>query len=192
MVTTEEIKSTMEKVWSLTKEDYKKLGSFKHWKDFSLTPDQSEEDIRFCAVVSAVTERKCNPLCYTYICEKQNMTDDLIKELMFLSSGVFRTDLYTPENIEVVSSIISIYNYRTRNILEQWKFINWLYSEGKISDNMMDRLNEFGGKPITDCLDWYALSKNSKYISREFYQKFKLQFNIAPFAYSPEVALRED
>ena len=135
MVTNEQIKEVLDRFDAMTSTELRELGSIKHWKEFSLTEGQSEEDIRFCAVVDAETNSKVQPICFSYISEHQAMTDDFVKELMFLTSGLYSREAYTPENIEIVVNIISVYNMRKRNIFEQWNYIDSLVSEEKSQKN---------------------------------------------------------
>lgn len=182
MVTNEQIKEVLDKFDAMTSTELRELGSIKHWKEFSLTEGQSEEDIRFCAIVDAETNSKVQPICFSYISEHQTMTDDFVKELMFLTSGLYSREAYTPENIEIVANIISVYNIRKRNIFEQWNYIDSLVGEGKISKELKENLSRRSRtNPIYDRLDWYGILKNSRLLSPEFMQKFSGLLSVTPF-----------
>lgn len=183
MVTNEQIKKVLDRFDSMSMEELKDIGSLKHWKEFSLTENQSEEDIRLCAVIDAETKGKISPICYSYISEHQKMTDDFVKELMFLTSCLYSRETYTPENIEIVSDIISVYNSRKRNINEQWLYIGTLIGSGVVSESLIKALSQCRkNSPITDRLDWYGIAKNNKYLTKEFIDHFKILIFTTPYA----------
>lgn len=189
MVTPKQVEDTKKRIDATTNEELKEFASLKHWKDFSLTEDQPEEDIRFFAVLNACEkkyvkngkEQSCNPLCFSYICEHQNLTDDMIEELMFLSSGIFSWDYYDAQCIKIVADIISVYNFKIKNLDDQKDRIKYWLESGTINNiffelKLKDCLSS--KSPIIDKLDWYNLSKNCRFLSKEFMKKYKNLFEI--------------
>lgn len=189
MVTREQVEETRKRVDLVTSEELKEYNSPKFWKDFSLTEGQSEEDIRFFAALGACAKKYtkhgkevvCDPICYSYISEHQNLTGDMVEELMFLSSGIFSWDYYEAKYIKIVADIISVYNYKTRNLEEQKDRIRDYIRSGEIDNQAFeDKLYEClaSKSPIVDRIDWYNLSKNRRLLSDEFIKKYMNLFEI--------------
>lgn len=91
----------------------------KDWAEFSLTP-HSEYDIRMRALASKAIFDDNAFICYAYISYSQNMSEDFIEELMFISSKLFDFDYYNKQSIDAVVRIIDAecqYD-EIRNILE--------------------------------------------------------------------------
>lgn len=199
MVTREQVEETRKRIDLAISTELKEYNSVKHWKEFSLTEGQSEEDIRFFAVLGACGKKfvdrgkevLCDPICYTYISEHQNLTDDLVEELMFLSSGIFGWEYYDAESIKIVADIISVYNYKTKNLDEQKDRIRYWIRSGEIKNQAFeDKLEEIlcGKSPIVDRIDWYNLSKNRRLLSDNFIRKYMNLFEI----YRPSAAVSTD
>lgn len=147
----------------------------KEWSEFARNP-QTKEDIILRAICgtevgSKIIKNELNMksidcLCYTYLCSTQYMDEDLIKELMFISSPLFNLDTYRPEFIEIGFRFIKDKKSNIDDLIEDFNEEQLMILE---NIKLLAKYNVLREK-----IDWRAVYRNPKIdTSKDFYKNNK-------------------
>lgn len=172
----------------VTKEEYEnylssidsigRICSTENWVEFS-TGDRSEKEIELRALVNEKVCRGASALdsciCYSYICRFSKLSEEFIKDLIFISSGLFDFNYYDDYHINLTNDIVIAYNKKYN--LEE--YINELFNNEKdnihplykykVEKIISDQRKSY--KKIIDKLNWYDIYKYQD-LSNDFYNKY--------------------
>lgn len=140
----------------------------REWVRWSTTP-HSEEEIR-----KAFFDNP-NKICVSYVCRFSTLSEDFIRELIILSTGVFakHEEFYTEDNINAVKEIMEIESVKER--LEYQKNIRQFY-KGKADKKFLADIEKINS-PLKDRIDWWQIANYQK-LSDDFKDEFKDRFKI--------------
>lgn len=157
------------------------------WAEFSMKENTSHEEIRLRALTQAVSNSKRNntkifsTLCYSYICKyNENLTEEFIKELVFLSSNVFSFEYYNRTHIEAVMNIVGKGRYR-KNTIELINYYIANQDKLGLNNNFIIKLKSVAKNPkkgrsiIDEAINWNEI-KVRNLCSDKFFTKHKPLF----------------
>ena len=132
------------------------------WYEFSMN-SRSEDEIREMILTDP------DSVCYSYICMKSPLSENFIEELRVLSTELINKELYTPDNLKLVSDILSI-----KNLTERSKYVRELYMNNKLPYFMKSKIRS--DMMVRDKLDWRNLVKYQN-LSKEFIDSHQDEIN---------------
>mgnify|MGYP002624131305 FL=1 len=125
------------------------------WREFSINPDSSMEDIMLRLLISVVYN--CNYVCSLFVSYNPNLTEEFIEDYLYVGSGYFSFDEWDDKHVDVISSCIATGDNDSDN-----EAVVKLYDK--------DRLR---GKPIGAKLDLEEIILRGNNCSEEFKNKYK-------------------
>lgn len=112
-------------------------------------------------------------ICTTYVCENSVMSEEFVKELVLLSTGLFDHDNYTEENRNLVSQIM-IDEEKTKDRMDlqsQYDYLSQFTNDKKFIKKIMSL-----STPIRSKVDWAKIITNPEIkLSDDFKNMFSKQ-----------------
>lgn len=149
----------------------------KFWKDWSLTHHEPDEII-FMTLIDRVF--KTNNICFSYICGvDDNLTEDLIEDMMFINSDLFDFEYWDDKHVETVCSILA-----KGNKYDSAKDLKAILTKAKYNDKFKEKIKRLleksqerqygaGKVLLREQLDWYNIDVHQKdVLSTDFLNKY--------------------
>ena len=76
----------------------------KDWAEFSLNPESSFDDIMLRAILTEMFSMSF--VCFMYISSNPNLTDDFIRDINYVNSGLFKFEEFDDEHVNAINAIL--------------------------------------------------------------------------------------
>ena len=81
----------------------------KDWSEFSLNPESSLDDIMLRAIITVMYKKSF--VCFLYLSHNKNLSEDFIRDLNYVTSGVFRFEGFDAAHVNAINSYFEIENF---------------------------------------------------------------------------------
>ena len=139
-----------------------------HWVNWSCNP-HTEDEIRETVL------HDYNTVCFSYVCRYSTMSEDFIKELIVLSTGIFsggNSVYYTENNIKLVRKILFVEPTTAR--LEYQRNLK-KRDIGKADPVFVEIVKQWK-IPLRTKVDWWQIANYQPNLSEKFIQEFEDKF----------------
>jgi hypothetical protein len=147
----------------------------------SLDPETPLEDIRIRALLDTLN-RNSNTVIISYVCKfNNNLEEDFLKELAFITSGIFDFQYYNRKHINTFMDLIGS-NKNKNDILDRAKYLQLnqetLRLDSLFIENIFKTITETkrDGKVLYERVDWNWILFR-KICSDRFFERYNNLFN---------------
>ena len=85
------------------------LQDVKDWSEFSLNPESSLDDIMLRSIITVLYKKSF--VCFLYLSHNKNLTEDFIRDLNYVTSGMFKFEEFDDEHVNAINKYFEIENF---------------------------------------------------------------------------------